>query len=119
MSADVDAARRADGWFTSSFSNGGNECVEVRFDGDDVLVADSKQHGRGPEIRFARAAWDAFVAAVVGGGAPAGGDLAVVPGADGGRALVASTGVRLEFTAREWAAFVAGARNGEFSLVNA
>ncbi|WP_063125141.1 DUF397 domain-containing protein, partial [Nocardia arizonensis] len=30
------------GWFTSTRSNNGNQCVEVRFVGDAVLIRDSK-----------------------------------------------------------------------------
>ncbi|MFD6463657.1 DUF397 domain-containing protein [Streptomyces roseolus] len=62
------------GWFTSSRSNNGNQCVEVRFDGDAVLIRDSK-YRRDPANRLADepiltvtpAEWSAFLAGVRAG----------------------------------------------------
>jgi len=47
-------------WFKSSFSNGGQACVEVRFDGDHVSVRDSKDPN-GPILTFTRTEWTAFL----------------------------------------------------------
>lgn len=50
-------------WRTSSFSDdNGGQCVEVAFDGDAVLVRDTKQQGRGPVLAFTRREWAAFLA---------------------------------------------------------
>jgi hypothetical protein len=49
-------------WRTSSFSgsNGGN-CLESASVPGAVLVRDTKNHGTGPVLRFAPAAWTAFI----------------------------------------------------------
>lgn len=47
-------------WFKSSFSNGSQTCVEVRFDGDHVSVRDSKDPA-GPILTFTRSEWTAFL----------------------------------------------------------
>jgi hypothetical protein len=47
-------------WFKSSFSNGSQTCVEVRFDDDRVSVRDSKDQA-GPILTFTRSEWTAFV----------------------------------------------------------
>ena len=57
----------AEGWFTSSFSNGSGNCVEVKFSKDAVAVRDTKDIGRGPILNFTRSEWKMFVAAVSGG----------------------------------------------------
>lgn len=44
---------------TYSSSNGGN-CVEVGQATRTVAVRDTKQHGRGPVLRFAPAVWRRF-----------------------------------------------------------
>ncbi|MCY7342073.1 MAG: DUF397 domain-containing protein [Pseudonocardia sp.] len=108
------AARRETGvWFTSSFSNDGNSCVQVRFDGGTVLVADSKQRGTGPVIRLAGPDWDSFVATALGS-APSPAALRITCAPRDGRTVTAADGTALHFTAGEWAAFVAGAAAGEF-----
>jgi hypothetical protein len=48
-------------WTKSSLSSGGDNCVEVRSDGDDVLVRDSKQGDAGPVLRYTAGEWDAFL----------------------------------------------------------
>lgn len=51
-------------WRTSTRSGAGNNnCVEVALADRDVAVRDSKDPG-GPVLRFDRAAWSEFVAAV-------------------------------------------------------
>jgi hypothetical protein len=55
-------------WFKSSFfGNNGGECVEVAFVPDCIGVRDSKQHGRGPVLRFTPGEWAAFLAGVPAG----------------------------------------------------
>lgn len=51
-----------------SFSSG--NCVTVGADGV-VLVADTKQHGRGPVLRFDGVVWGKFVTRVAKGSTPA------------------------------------------------
>ncbi|MFE5288034.1 DUF397 domain-containing protein [Nocardia sp. NPDC056611] len=51
-------------WFTSSFSQGGQECVEVAFvEQGHVAVRDSKDR-TGPAFVFTPAEWDAFTGGV-------------------------------------------------------
>jgi hypothetical protein len=54
-------------WFTSSFSDGQSQCVEVALAPDVVGVRDTKQRGAGPTLVFATAEWSAFVAGVKAG----------------------------------------------------
>ncbi|MEU0541825.1 DUF397 domain-containing protein [Nocardia sp. NPDC005978] len=54
-------------WFKSTYSAGGQECVEVAFhSGGGVGVRDSKDPG-GPALTFGSRAWDAFTAALRAG----------------------------------------------------
>lgn len=50
-------------WIRSSFSNGngGNNCVEIAFLGETVVVRDSK-NPTGPPLVFTLAEWTAFLA---------------------------------------------------------
>jgi hypothetical protein len=56
-------------WRKSSYSNGtGGDCVEVADLPDGGrLVRDTKDHGRGPILRFTEAEWRAFVHGVKDG----------------------------------------------------
>jgi hypothetical protein len=58
----VALGRDPSGWFTSSFTNGSQTCVEVKFAGGAVLVRDTKD--RRPTIAVASTGWAAFVRAV-------------------------------------------------------
>ncbi|MFC3960382.1 DUF397 domain-containing protein [Nocardia jiangsuensis] len=54
-------------WFKSSFSSGGNDCVEVaHLDGGLVGMRDSK-NPTGPALVFTPGEWAAFTAGVRGG----------------------------------------------------
>ncbi|MFE7720119.1 DUF397 domain-containing protein [Nocardia rhizosphaerihabitans] len=54
-------------WFKSSYSGGGNDCVEVaHLDGGLVGVRDSK-NPTGPALVFTPSEWDAFLAGARGG----------------------------------------------------
>ncbi|WP_378734397.1 DUF397 domain-containing protein [Nocardia brasiliensis] len=60
-----DSAATGTGWFKSSYSAASQTCVEVRFEGDRVLVRDSKYQGAPasrPSLAFTNAAWSAFIA---------------------------------------------------------
>jgi hypothetical protein len=50
------------GWFTSSFTNGSQTCVEVKFDPGMVLVRDTKH--RPPMISVTPTGWSAFLNAL-------------------------------------------------------
>lgn len=112
----------ATGWFTSSRTNNGNQCVEVRFDGDAVLIRDSKfrrdpahRPGDEPVITVTAGEWTAFLDALIGGTAQTTG-LIARPAADGSTTLSRGD-LTLTYTPGEWDAFVAGARAGEFDRV--
>ncbi|MFQ6393710.1 DUF397 domain-containing protein [Nocardia sp. KC 131] len=54
-------------WFKSSYSNDSQTCVEVRFEGDRILVRDSKYQGlpdARPTLEFEGAEWTAFTATI-------------------------------------------------------
>ncbi|WP_330233327.1 DUF397 domain-containing protein [Nocardia sp. NBC_00508] len=55
------------GWFKSSYSNDSQTCIEVCFDGDRVLVRDSKFQGTPdarPLLAFTPTQWSAFTSAI-------------------------------------------------------
>jgi hypothetical protein len=56
---DKTAAAPREGWFTSSYTNGSQTCVEVNFDSGTVLVRDTKH--RRPMILVTPASWSAFL----------------------------------------------------------
>ncbi len=110
------------GWFTSTRTNNGNQCVEVRFDGDAVLIRDSKFRRNPahrpedePVITVTASEWMSFLDAVPGPTGSAGALVAEVSG-DGSARLRRGDTV-LDFTRGEWDAFLAGARDGEFDRV--
>lgn len=52
-------------WRKSTYSSGnGGECVEVADHAKGVLVRDTKDHGRGPVLRFSPDAWRRFAGRV-------------------------------------------------------
>ncbi|PXY16479.1 DUF397 domain-containing protein (plasmid) [Prauserella coralliicola] len=53
-------------WITSSYSGGGNDCVEVAFTEDGAAVRDSKNRAAGA-LRLCAADWDAVLAAARAG----------------------------------------------------
>lgn len=54
-------------WRKSSWSSGGDNCVEVAFAPDgSVGVRDSKNEGGGPVLDFTAAEWRAFIRGVKG-----------------------------------------------------
>lgn len=53
-------------WFKSSFSNGSQTCVEVRFDSDQVSVRDSKDPA-GPILTVTPTEWTAFLRGAAAG----------------------------------------------------
>ena len=108
-------------WFTSTRTNNGNQCVEVRFDGAEVSIRDSKfrrdpanRPKREPVITVDARIWTEFLGAVAGCGTSP--HLHTCPHRDGGTTLRHAT-VELRFTAGEWGAFMAGVRDGEFDRI--
>lgn len=98
-------------WRTSSRTNNGEACVEVAPTAGGVLVRDTKDHGAGPALSFTHQQWAAFLArpAVT---------VAEAVTRHGGVEVATHWHVRdtLHFTDAEWDAFLAGARDGEFTF---
>ncbi|MFE3446888.1 DUF397 domain-containing protein [Nocardia sp. NPDC059180] len=127
MSAAKPVTSKNGGFFKSSHSNDGPACVEVKFDGDRVLIRDSKQTtdyadapALQPTIILPAAHWAAFLDAAALR-APAAVDevVAIEPVRDNGVTLRANDGTALTYTAREWDAFTSGIEAGEFTLLAA
>lgn len=105
-------------WFKSSFSTSSNNCVEVAFDGDMVLVRDSKYAGPAdlqPTIAIPAIAWEAFLKLALGDDVQE--DSIAIPSVvtdSHGTVVRDAVATALKFTPGEWTAFVAGIRAGEF-----
>lgn len=107
------------GWFTSTRTNNGNQCVEVRFDGDAVLIRDSKYRRNPahrpeeePIITVTAHEWTHFIAVVTGRATT---PLALTfDTAPDGSTTLTDNKIALVYTPGEWEAFVAGACDGEF-----
>lgn len=111
-------------WFKSSFSASSNNCVEVQFSAEVVLVRDSKDvadpDGRQPTITIPHASWTAFLSTVVQRGPASLAEVvAIEPTPDNGITLRAPDSTRLTYTSGEWDAFISGIEGGEFSLLEA
>lgn len=48
-------------WRKATRSNNNGACVEVRLDGGNVQVRDTKAQGQGYSLSFTPAEWDAFL----------------------------------------------------------
>lgn len=108
-------------WFTSTRSNNGNQCVEVRFDGDAVLIRDSKYRrnpanrpAEEPVITVTASLWTSFINLLNSGRSH--NELIAHMHADGS-ATVRHGDITLTYTSEEWDAFLAGARDGEFDRI--
>jgi hypothetical protein len=54
-------------WRKSTYSsNGGASCIEVGQAAHSIAIRDTKQHGRGPVLRFTPTAWRQFAEQVKG-----------------------------------------------------
>lgn len=112
------------GWFKSAYSTGGDSCVEVQFDGDSVLIRDSKYRrdsandlAAEPIIVVTAAQWHSFLDVAAGHST----DIvepAIASEADGCTSL-RSGDVTLTYTPAEWAAFTAGVLQGDFAPAQA
>ncbi|GAA5106591.1 DUF397 domain-containing protein [Nocardia iowensis] len=109
-------------WFTSTRSNNGNQCVEVRFDGDAVLIRDSKYRRNPanrpadePVITVTAREWTTFLDTLrLRERTP--GVLTAHTAADGHTTLRHGDTV-LDYTPQEWDAFLLGVRDGEFDRI--
>jgi hypothetical protein len=108
-------------WFKSSFSKDTTSCVEVRFDGDVVLVRDSKYDGptaAQPVITIPARNWAEFlmvVAGRVGSSSELGVPTIETDPATGSAIVRDAAGTELVYTPHEWDAFMAGINVGEFT----
>lgn len=57
----------SDQWHKSTFSGGGNGCVEARIVGDTIEVRDTKAGPDAPVQRYNRTEWAAFLAGAAAG----------------------------------------------------
>ncbi|MEV0294249.1 DUF397 domain-containing protein [Nocardia sp. NPDC050710] len=109
------------GWFTSTRSNNGNQCVEVRFAGDAVLIRDSK-YRRNPANRTAEepiitvtaSEWTSFLTMLITGRSH---DRLIARTAADGATTLTDGDITLTYTPEEWDAFLEGARDGEFDRI--
>ncbi len=110
------SATRALAWRKSSYSTSTGNCVEIAPMADGVAVRHSKHPDAGT-ISLPRDVWAMFVRETVAG-APVRADGVVTVARDGAETVVGSpaTGVELRFDGDEWAAFRAGAADGEFDF---
>lgn len=107
------------GWFTSSRSNNGNQCVEVRFDGDVVQIRDSKFRRNPmnvgldePIITVTTELWTEFLHCLL---TTRRHPALVAHVCTDGSATLRHEDVFLHFTPTEWEAFVTGVRDDEFA----
>jgi hypothetical protein len=110
------------GWFTSTRSNNGNQCVEVCFDGDAVLIRDSK-YRRDPASRPAEepiiivtaSEWTSFLDTLAPRRTHSDPTAITTTVADAGHTTLRCGDITLTYTPEEWTAFLAGVRDGEFN----
>ena len=102
------------GWRTSTRSNNGANCVEVNFTTTGMLMRDTKDRGTGPVIDFTADQWARFVHEVLDGLPSANGAVTVSHRGTVTEVRSLATGRTLRYTPSEWAAFLGGARDGEF-----
>lgn len=81
-----------------------------------MAIRDSKDQGRGPVIHFSLAQWTGFVREALDGLPSINGVVTVTTTDTVTLVRCLTTDHTLRFTAAEWDAFLAGARDGEFKL---
>ncbi|MFR9770074.1 DUF397 domain-containing protein [Nocardia sp. SC052] len=110
-------------WTTSTFSgNNGGACVEVKIDGDAILVRDTKfrrnpaNHGTPqPQIEIPISLWAEVCDRTVGMSSFAVGETMRVTIHPDGAATFSSPDAELDFTPDEMDAFAKGIVDGEFT----
>ncbi|HLS77197.1 MAG TPA: DUF397 domain-containing protein [Nocardia sp.] len=123
MATNAGGRPRRSGWFTSSRSNNGNQCVEVMFDVAAVWIRDSKFRSGSegapaapaaqPVIALSPAEWDELIACLREGRTVPG----LVTETQAGAVELRRGRTVLSFTRPEWDAFLAGVADGEFDRV--
>ncbi len=125
MNTSITATDR--GWFKASFSNQSTNCVEVRFTTDSVLIRDSKQNeahadalDQQPTIAHRAVHWPAFLDLALSMRSGRVDALNADLHQDGSADLTGmdrnNEPVRLQYTTKEWDAFIKGVADGEFTL---
>jgi hypothetical protein len=116
---------KAIGWFKSSRSQGSENCVEVQFAGDRVLIRDSKylrnpsnEPTAQPIITVPAADWQTFLDAAALT-EPRTVFPVIAPEPDGYVTIHDARGTALTYTPDEWEAFKVGAATGEFAIERA
>jgi len=124
MGKHVSAPLQRAGWFKSSRSNGKAGCVEVKFDGNLVLIRDSKylrnpnnDPALQPIMPVSALKWKEFLEKVVGQTVSASVDLPEIERDETGGATLRLAGVALVYNRMEWDAFVEGILAEEFASV--
>ncbi|HEX5402060.1 MAG TPA: DUF397 domain-containing protein [Pseudonocardiaceae bacterium] len=118
MNSDSPTAQTRTTWRKSSYSTATGNCVEVAPTADGVLIRHSKHPAAGM-ITFPYPAWAAFVRDASEDVPTSTNGVAAITKIDTYtlvRSLTAD--VELRFDDGEWSAFLAGAADGEFDLVN-
>ncbi|WP_063813831.1 DUF397 domain-containing protein [Nocardia anaemiae] len=124
MNAYEPAPSGSTGWYKASFSDHGNACVEVRFEGEEVLIRDSKYRGNEalrPIIAVPAHAWVKFLTIATGDATDDGTTLGIPsihPEINGYTTLRDAAETTLTYTREEWTAFLSGVRSGEFSRLH-
>ncbi|MFC6011615.1 DUF397 domain-containing protein [Nocardia lasii] len=117
MSATARPHPADNGWFTSSYSNNGNQCVEVRFTENAVQIRDSKFRrtqatAPQPVITVPIPVWMAFLAALR---TTTPHPTLIATTTPDGSTTLHHNRVTLHFTAPEWTAFLSGVHADEFA----
>ncbi|WP_243789090.1 DUF397 domain-containing protein [Saccharopolyspora gloriosae] len=102
-------------WRTSSYSSNGESCVDVAPAEGEVLVRHSKHHEAGT-ISFPHDAWDLFLSEARHGSPSDNGVVTTTRDGTDTTLTALRTEVTLRFDHDEWAAFTAGAEDGEFDF---
>ncbi|KZM74612.1 DUF397 domain-containing protein [Nocardia terpenica] len=106
------------GYTKSSFSEGGGNCVEVKFANECVLIRDSKYTGPAdeqPTLPIPAASWPLFLDLILSGESgtlDSGVTIVVHPDR---RATITAADVTLDYTPDEWDAFTKGVADGQFA----
>ncbi len=79
-------------------------------------MRDSKDRGRGPVLEFSHAQWTSFIREALDELPSTNGAVTVTTIDTVTHVRCQATGSTLCYTAPEWSAFLAGARDGEFDL---
>ncbi|MEV0759590.1 DUF397 domain-containing protein [Nocardia sp. NPDC050435] len=124
MSAFYPVSSNNGGFFKSSYSNDGQGCVEICFDGERVLIRDSKYTGepsQQPAIAVSASQWDSVLALVLSMEPGASGGVKLALHEDGGALFTGPSAgnseqdVKLVYNLTEWDAFLKGIKDGEFT----